>query len=141
MLAAFSPLVSAQDGLPAGKGKTAFVRVCGACHGFDEITSLRMQKAGWETIVNDMITRGATGTDEEMAQALDYLANNFGVVVKVNQATVEEIRSGLGLARKDAEAIVKVRVEKGSFKGLADLLKVPGIDRARIEEQKGNLVF
>jgi len=141
LLVPFGPPVKAQDDIPAGKGKEAFVRVCSACHGLDEVTALRMAKPGWETMVNDMIARGATGTDEEFSQTIDYLGKYFGVQVNVNKGTIDEIQSGLALPRKDAEAIVKTRQRKGPFKDLADLIKVPGIDAARIEEQKANLVF
>ena len=40
-----------------------------------------------------------------------------------------------------ATTIVNDRGEKGPFKEWKDLLKVPGVDPQRIEEQKDNLDF
>jgi competence protein ComEA len=41
----------------------------------------------------------------------------------------------------DAEAIVRYREEKGSFKTLDDLKKVPGIDPGKLEAKKASLEF
>jgi DNA uptake protein ComE-like DNA-binding protein len=37
--------------------------------------------------------------------------------------------------------LVKYRQEKGNFKNLDDLLKAPGVDAKKIQEQSGNIVF
>jgi competence protein ComEA len=47
----------------------------------------------------------------------------------------------LGLSGKEAAAIVKYRTDKGSFKTVEDLKKVPDLDFKKIEAQKDRLVF
>jgi len=47
----------------------------------------------------------------------------------------------LGLLEREAEAIVKYRTDKGPFKTLEDLKKVPDLDFKKVEAQKDRLVF
>src|ERR1051326_608949 len=68
----------AQD-LPAGPGADVTVRVCGSCHGMDQVVGERHDAAGWTGVVNDMINNGASASDEEAKQIVDYLTTNFGV--------------------------------------------------------------
>jgi DNA uptake protein ComE-like DNA-binding protein len=37
--------------------------------------------------------------------------------------------------------LVKYRQENGNFKNLDALLKMPGVDTKKIQEQSGNIVF
>src|ERR1700733_14040599 len=57
-------LVQAQD-LPAGKGKALVENTCGSCHGLDVVIAQHATKDGWQSIVDYMVSRGATGTPEE----------------------------------------------------------------------------
>ena len=59
----------------------------------------------------------------------------------MNQASAAELESGLGLSGKEAAAIVTYRTDKGSFKAVEDLKKVPDLDFNKIEAQKDRLVF
>lgn len=127
--------------LPDGKGKDTVVKVCVNCHGPEAFTALHQSKSSWTAVVDDMVGRGATGTDEELAVIVDYLATYFGKQVNVNKATVAELKSGLSLTQADAEKIVAAREKNGAFQSLADLLKVPDIDKAGLERQKANIVF
>jgi competence ComEA-like helix-hairpin-helix protein len=130
-----------QSGLPDGKGKDTVVKVCVNCHGAEEFTALHQSKGSWTAVVDDMVGRGATGSDEELAVVVDYLATYFGKQVNVNKATVAELKSGLSLAQADAEKIVASREKNGAFQSIGDLLKIPDIDKAGIERQKTNIVF
>ena len=47
----------------------------------------------------------------------------------------------MGISTEDAAAIVKYRADKGSFKELQDVTKVPGIDTKKIEAAKDRLEF
>jgi competence protein ComEA len=68
--------LAAQD-LPAGPGKDVTEQVCGGCHGVDIVASIKASRQGWETIVDSMVSRGATATPEELKQVIDYLAKSF----------------------------------------------------------------
>ncbi len=69
-------VAQAQD-LPDGKGKDLVQKICADCHGVDVIVSQRATKEGWQSIVDSMVERGASGTKEEIATIVDYLAKNF----------------------------------------------------------------
>lgn len=132
--------------LPDGTGKEATVKVCGACHAAAVVATRQETREGWSAIVEDMIQRGAKGTDDEFADAVDYLTANFpktAAVAKihVNQASAKDLETQLSLSDKEAAAIVQYRQEKGDFKSVADFKKIPGLETAKIEAQKGRLVF
>jgi hypothetical protein len=64
--------------LPEGPAKALTERVCTPCHGLENVVRARMTKERWGQVVDDMISRGATATDTEADQIVDYLAANFG---------------------------------------------------------------
>jgi hypothetical protein len=68
---------AADEGLPAGLGHDTFVRLCSACHVPDLVRSKRLSREGWEEVVQMMIGRGATGTEAEMAEIVDYLTSAY----------------------------------------------------------------
>ena len=132
--------------LPDGPGKDVTQKVCGACHGAELVIGRQEERETWGAIVEDMIQRGATGTDDEMYQVVDYLATNFSktspvMKINVNKATAKDLQAGLRLTDKQAAAIVQRRTEKGDFKSLEELEKVPGVDAAKIEASKNRLAF
>ena len=62
-------------------------------------------------------------------------------IVRVNSATPEELSAVLGLPAKVAAAVVDYRKEHGNFTDVAGLLKVDGVDKAKLEEQPEALRF
>jgi len=93
-----------------------------------------------------MIQRGATGTEDEFYEVVDYLAANFSktspvVKINVNKATPKDLENALRIPAKQAAAIVHRREEKGDFKSIEDLEKVPGVDASKIEANKNRLAF
>src|SRR6266699_873505 len=72
--------------LPEGPGKTTVERMCKGCHGMENIVRARRTKDKWAEIVDDMVARGAKGTDSEADEVIDYLSTHFGpdAVLKVN---------------------------------------------------------
>jgi mono/diheme cytochrome c family protein len=63
--------------LPDGAGKPIVQRMCVGCHSLKTVTSKHATKDQWSTIVQQMVSRGADGTDEEIEIVVDYLAKNF----------------------------------------------------------------
>ena len=63
--------------LPEGEGKTLVQNVCGSCHGLDIVVEQRGTKQQWQAIVESMVQRGATVTDEEINAMVAYLAKNY----------------------------------------------------------------
>ena len=103
----------------------------------------RHTREEWEEVVVQMINAGAQGSDDDMNLVVDYLTEHFSksAKVNVNKASVSELVEILGLASKDANAIVGWRDKNGPFRTADDLKKVPGIDAAKIDAKKDQLVF
>ena len=99
-----APAAKAQD-LPEGKGKDLVDQVCGACHGTDLVSARRATKEGWGYIVDDMVSRGASASDDQVKTIKEYLAKNFGQV-NVNKADSAEIASVLEITPAQADAAV-----------------------------------
>jgi competence protein ComEA len=132
--------------LPDGPGKATTQKVCGSCHGAELVLGRQEDRDAWGGVVNDMIERGAKGTDDEFYEVVDYLATNFSktspvIKINVNKATAKDLEGALRLPEKQAAAIVHYREEKGDFKSIDDLKKVPGIDAGKIEANKNRLAY
>jgi mono/diheme cytochrome c family protein len=116
-------------------GKALFERICTKCHGLAATVRQRNSRERWAAVVDDMISRGAEGTDGEFEKVFDYLVKNFGPRTKVNTASAEELAAGLAIPRSAADAIVEY------FKTLEDLKKVSSLDAAEMESKKDRLDF
>src|SRR5690348_6296366 len=96
VLGSAHPILAAEKPkLPDGPGKTATVRLCGSCHAAEIVMSRRESRDGWSGVVEDMIQRGAKGTDDEFGEVVDYLVVHFpkGAPVpkiNVNKADAQE---------------------------------------------------
>lgn len=149
--------VAAQEDLPAGKGKVTLESTCTECHGLDQaLTRLRTERQ-WRDIATRMRSKGATMTDDELNTLVEYLSLNFGSVeteetkargkgetgqaVNINKAAAREIEAALKLRAADAAAIVRYREANGPFKEWRDLIKVEGIDTARLGRAKDRIRF
>lgn len=143
LLAAFAAgiLCAQDDELPAGKGKEILQRMCSVCHGIQQVTDIRQPKKLWANLVDDMVSRGATGSDDEITAVVSYLSRNFGQPVDVNAGTNKDLIDGLSFTPAEAAAIVKYRTDNGKFKSVEDLAKVPGIRPEVLDEQKKNFRF
>ena len=115
--------------------------MCSNCHGLDQVTSVQNSKKQWSNVVDDMVSRGAEGSDEDVNAVISYLSRNFGKPVNINTATAKEIEDGLSFTAAQSASIVQYRTDKGAFKTFDDLAKVPGLDAGLLEEQKKNIVF
>jgi competence protein ComEA len=69
-----------------------------------------------------------------------YLAKHFSPIT-VNKATAKDLEATLDVPTNLAEAIVAYRLDKGEFRTVDDLKKVPGLDSGKIETQRARIVF
>src|SRR5580658_9424128 len=97
--------------LPEGPGKAVTERMCRGCHGLDNVVRARRTRDKWAEVVDDMVSRGAKGTDAEADEVIEYLSAHFGpgsatAKVNVNKATASDLTGSLGISAPDAEAIV-----------------------------------
>lgn len=148
----------AQDqNLPEGAGKDVFVRTCSGCHGPQIVIGRGNTEDGWTQIVLNMIQRGAQGSEDDFAQIVQYLTTKFPIngtktgpmsssgnssaQVNVNKSTAEQLKTGLELTDKEAQAIVSYREKNGLFKTVDDLKKVPDLDGKKIDAHKERVAF
>jgi mono/diheme cytochrome c family protein len=63
--------------LPDGEGKGLILATCVQCHGLQEIVGQRKDAEGWIRTVQDMVSRGAQITPEEVDLITSYLARRM----------------------------------------------------------------
>jgi len=138
--------VAGAQGLPDGPGKELVETICTACHSPANITTQQKTKEEWQAKVTEMLQEEPDVTGPERETIVTYLAAHFPKTsvsekVNINKASAKELETALGFSSKAAEAVVRYREEKGNFKTLDDLKRVPGLDAAKIESQKDRLEF
>lgn len=142
ILAAGVPTAAQQ--LPEGPGKAELLKVCGGCHQPERSAAVRLTREGWASVIDDMVRRGAKGTDEEFSAVLDYLSTHFlGEAprpLNINRATNLDLEAVAGLTRKEAAAVLAWLNKIGECKSLEELKKVPGLDYKKIEARKDFVV-
>ena len=145
------------------------------CHALSVVTSKHSSHSEWDQVVNQMVSRGADLSDEEIDTVIEYLSKNYGPLdqkgapstssgdqpaagdaaaapaapaadtssapVNVNKASAQDLESSLGLAKAEAEAIVKYREKNGNFKTWHDVAAVPGVSAAEIEGMQKRITF
>jgi len=70
-------LLSAQDQLPDGKGKSLFIKACSSCHAAEAVVGTHNTRKGWSRLVDEMIFKGASVGRREKKSIVDYLAKSF----------------------------------------------------------------
>jgi hypothetical protein len=136
----FSSFGSSQN-LPEGKGKAEFTRICGQCHGVEIVMKTSNTPEGWAAVVDDMVSRGAQGSDDDFDRVTKYLSAHFFLKVKMNKASQKDISAILGISSEDAAAIIHYRETQGGLKDLHDLEKVPRLDMKKLEGEKNLMDF
>jgi competence protein ComEA len=122
------------------KPTQAFYKVCSDCHEPERIMETKRTRSGWEEIIDKMVEKGASGTDQDFDLVLQFLLGHYGMV-NVNQSSPEDIALVIGLSAKDADAIAAYRRDNGNFKNYDALVKVPGIDVKKVEDHKDVILF
>jgi competence ComEA-like helix-hairpin-helix protein len=117
-----------------------FTKVCVRCHPSDKIVEGRRYPEQWDQVIEQMVARGATGTDAELDVIFDYLVSQFGRVA-INTAPADQIAQVLHLEPNVADAIVQYRVSAGKFADFDALAAVPGVPVAALEKVRDAIVF
>jgi competence protein ComEA len=124
----------------AGPGREAFLKVCSDCHGPESAIAQFKTHDEWTKTLDEMANNGAQGTDEEWNQIQAYLDKNYSLIF-VNKATAKDLESTLSVASDVAEAIVRLRSQKGDFKSIDDLKSVPGLAAETVDARKERFIF
>jgi competence ComEA-like helix-hairpin-helix protein len=117
-----------------------FTKVCVRCHPSDKVVEGRRYPAQWDQVIEQMVARGATGTDAEYDVIYDYLVAQYGRVA-INTAPADEIAQVLHLEPNVADAIVQHRTGAGKFTDFDALAAVPGVPVAALEKLRDAIVF
>jgi len=121
-------------------GEEIVLRVCEtACHKMEN-HDRRRPAYEWNGVIQTMIERGAMASVKDVAIIRQYMKRYYGVLA-VNTAPAEEFSAVLGLSARDAQAVIAYRTANGKFLDAEALARVPGIDKAKIEEQPDALIF
>src|SRR3984957_5559834 len=105
--------------------------VCSKCHNLQMVMDTPMSYEAWHDTVQTMVDRGATGTDQQFDDVMDYLHRTM-TTINVNTADVGELEIVLNVSEATAKAIVARRSSR-RFSGLGDLKSVAGVDGASVD--------
>ena len=117
-----------------------FTKVCVRCHPSEKIVEGRRYPEQWDQVIEQMVARGATGTDAEYDVIYDYLVAQYGRVA-INTAPADEIAQVLHLEPDVADSIVQYRASAGKFADFDALAAVPGVPVAALEKLRDAIVF
>jgi competence ComEA-like helix-hairpin-helix protein len=115
-------------------------KICTGCHDIGTVTGSRRTKIGWQQNVEDMVGRGAEGSEADLQAVVEYLTAHFGKL-NVNKASEKEMQSFLGLSESEAQAIVSYREQNGSIKDFEQLTKVPGLSAEKLQTKRSLIAF
>lgn len=119
----------------------AFTNVCTKCHPRERVLVMRRTRSQWEEVITTMITaRAAQISDEDFDTVLGYLTREHGRV-NVNRAPPADMVEVLHIADAAAAAIAGYRKEHGPFEDFDALMKVPGLDREKLEKLRDAILF
>jgi hypothetical protein len=120
------------DGRP--EDRQAVQEVCTRCHSSVQWTDNARPWQGWLNIFSWMESKGANPTSDQVEQIYRFFQRNL-VVVNANTSTVEELAPTLQVSDAVASDIVMRRAKK-KFTSVADLAKVPGVDKVKLAKLK-----
>jgi Helix-hairpin-helix motif len=130
------------DAAPPARGlareSRSFKAVCARCHNLQLVMDTPMSYDAWHDTVQTMMDRGATGTDQQFADVMDYLHRTV-TTIDVNTADADELQIVLHVPEATAQAII-ARRSKQKFASLVDLKSVPGVDASTVDS-KARLIF
>jgi competence protein ComEA len=145
LVTSLAALLWAQDGMPEAPGKATTLRYCTQCHGADQFSTSRRSGNDWDQTIAAMMEKNLTfASDADYATVLDYLSSCLGPVskkVNINKAAACELTRMLEISNEQADAIVAYREKNGSFKDLAEVKKVEGLNPAAFDAKKDTITF
>jgi competence protein ComEA len=125
---------------PTPEPPAAFVRLCVKCHPASRVVDARRARSQWEEVLDQMVTRGATGSDEDFEIVLEFLVTEYGRVA-INSAPADELAQVLHLDAKAADAIVGYRKTHGPFADFDALVAMPGAPVEALRKRRDAIVF
>jgi cytochrome c oxidase cbb3-type subunit III len=136
--------------LPDAPGKAAVQKVCSGCHGMNMITGRGRTRDQWTQVVTSMVARGAKGSESELAQVVDYLAQNFPpgaaspAVQPASPGKAPQPKPrGIGAGPDDAQVVDEAAAARGKTMYIAECVtchgpKARGANANVPDSQKGS---
>jgi len=59
--------------LPSGDGRDVTTRVCGGCHGVNLFSQRRYTDDRWDSVIQNMISKGMNASDDDLTAVTKYL--------------------------------------------------------------------
>ncbi len=129
--------------LPPGNGQALVMKNCTACHDLEGTVQLRKTREEWESIVIDMIGRGAPLFIEEVDPIIGYLAEVFGPkappIIDVNKAGKEDLVKLTGVTSQIADRLIAYRTANGPLTSLEQVRTVLGLQSETFDKIKAYL--
>ncbi|HEY0264799.1 MAG TPA: cytochrome c [Granulicella sp.] len=75
--AAQAPAKDANAQFPDNPGRATFLATCSACHSPTNVLAYHLDRDGWADIITKMVGFGASGTDQQFTEILNYLTTSF----------------------------------------------------------------
>ena len=104
----------------------AVAAVCTACHSSAQFLTAARPYLRWEQTMQDMLDRGAQGTDEQLDHVLSYLVKNI-TIVNVNSSPPDQLGMTLQIPSAVADDIVAKRTAH-AFTSVDELKAVKGVN-------------
>src|SRR5206468_7340622 len=120
---------AARSRFPDGPGRDALFKVCRDCHGPESVLAHLKTRDEWNKTLDEMSANGATGSDQEWTDILEYLVKHYSPIA-VNKATATDLAATLDVAAAVAERIVEARTEKGRLTSIDEVKQAAGADAA-----------
>jgi competence protein ComEA len=141
-MAMLTPLARSADGAAqaarfAREGKS-LQAVCGKCHDLQIVLNTPRSLDDWRDTMQKMVDRGASGTDDQYDDILDYLHRTM-TTIDVNSADADELTTVLAVPDSAVKLIIARRAGK-KFADLNDLKSIPGVDAATVDA-KAKLIY
>jgi len=111
--------------------------VCGKCHDLQIVLNTPRSLDDWRDTMQKMVDRGASGTDDQYDDILDYLHRTM-TTIDINSADADELATVLDVPGSAAKLIIARRAGR-KFVDLNDLKSIPGVDAA-IVDAKARLI-
>lgn len=143
LTAALAATLSAQ--LPEGPGMQETMKNCTGCHEIERSISLRQDLSGWNNTLSKMVGFGMKASQSDLSIVAEFLAKHYPAdampPINVNTCSAIELESRFSMKKSQSALFIAHREKIGKFKTFADLKQAPGIDPAKIEAKKTQIVF
>jgi hypothetical protein len=113
--------------------------VCGKCHNLQVVMDTPRSLDEWRDTMQQMVDRGANGTDDQYDDILDYLHRTM-TTIDVNSAGADDLAAVLNVSDETVKLIIERRSVK-KFANRADLKSIPGVDAATVDSKSKLLYF